>query len=125
MTREQKVTRFWARNRGGHIHPVGNGIHIITHLPLEFCNIKIDSSRLAILSSGDNRLISNIYFTINDSFRIESIIQAVLIGDSLYRVINIKCIQEGWSNAGWAGLYQIELSEIYANKNKNGQTLLK
>lgn len=116
MTKEQKVSKYILKNRGGYIHPIGNGMYIIIKLPLEFCGIQVDSSRIHISSKDGYRVIDNIYFTIQNNWAIEKIIQAVLIGDCLYNVFKCICIESGWTKAGFTGCYHIAGSEVYPNK---------
>ena len=118
MTKEQKVSKFLLRNGGGYIHNIGNGMYLIIRFPLDFCGLLVDSSRISVTSNGDMRQIHNIYFTINPNWSIEGIIQAILIGDSLYKVNNCLCEVTAMSPAGYAGRYHIIGQEIYGVRNK-------
>ena len=118
MNKAQKVFKFWARNKGGYIQDIGNGIHLIIKYPLDFCGLLFDSSKITVTSNQDIREIHNIYFNILPNISIESILQAVLIGDNLYKVNTCLCEQTGYTPVGYTGRYHIIGQEIYGVRNK-------
>ena len=118
MTKQQKVFRYWAKNKGGYIQDIGNGMHILIKYPLDVLGLVFDSSRITVTSHQDIREIHNLYFNILPNISIESILQAVLIGDNLYKVNSCLCEQTGYTPAGYTGRYHIIGQEIYGLRNK-------
>ena len=116
--RQEKVAKFWIKNGGGHICNIGNGIYLLTSLPLNFLGIAVDSSKIHVMSVGDERKIAGLHCTIMDNLALPDYLQAVLIGNELYKVIGMTCLDTGMSPAGYCGLYEVILKEIMPYKKK-------
>ena len=121
--RSEKVAKFWITNRGGHICDIGNGIYLLTSLPLNFLGIAIDSSKIHVISVGDERKIAGLCCSILNNIVLPDYLQAVLISNELYKVIKVDCIDTGnHPRMGYSGLYEVFLKEIYPSKKKGWES---